>query len=219
VVAGEDGKTYETNVGNNLGATGRDEVDSSAVLSGVVIADEVDGLLLEELVSSELQRALDEVAGDGGAEAGEESTSTLVLDDLAEAADHAPVVGGRVELDARLDAVDGVLDAITLWRVGGTPGHRTRFVVMSEGAGEKSGKGTGSRSGEDSHVNGSKSAMGDAAANGTGKGELGASEDCQRRPLRGRSKGEATQQSQGRKRTRGQCLAQGRRLWERRRPL
>jgi hypothetical protein len=65
-------------------------------------------LLLEELVSSELEGTLEEVTGGRGAEAGKERASTLRLDDLAETANHTPVVGGGVELDSRLHAVEKV---------------------------------------------------------------------------------------------------------------
>ena len=44
-------------------------VHGGAVLTGLVEADEVDGLLLEELVAAELEGALDKVAGEGGTEA------------------------------------------------------------------------------------------------------------------------------------------------------
>lgn len=68
--------------------------------------DEVNGLLLEKLVSSELEGSLEEVSSGGGPESGEESASTLGLDDLAETTDHTLVVCDGVKLDVGLDAVD-----------------------------------------------------------------------------------------------------------------
>lgn len=62
-------------------------------------------LLLEELVAAELEGALQEVAGEGGAKARQERAGALALDHLPEAADHALVVYLRLELDSGLDAV------------------------------------------------------------------------------------------------------------------
>jgi hypothetical protein len=98
-------KGAQGNVGEELGGSGRGQVDSSAVVGSGLVADGVDGLLLEELVTTELERALEEVTGEGRAGTGEQSAGTLVLDDLAEATNHTTVVGSRVELDTGLDAV------------------------------------------------------------------------------------------------------------------
>ena len=62
-------------------------------------------MLFEELVAAEFEGALQEVAGEGWADAGQEGGGAFVGDDLAEAADHAAVVGCGVELDAGFDAV------------------------------------------------------------------------------------------------------------------
>lgn len=97
----------EGDVGDELGARGRSEVDSSAVVDSVLVADQVDAALLEELVSTELEGTLEEVTGKGGTETSQESAGTLLGDDLTETANEALVVGGRVELDPRLDATDG----------------------------------------------------------------------------------------------------------------
>lgn len=64
-------------------------------------------MLLEELVTSELEGALEEVAGEGWSGTGEECAGALFLDDLAEATDEAAVVGEGVELDSGLDDIDG----------------------------------------------------------------------------------------------------------------
>lgn len=102
-------KRAKGDIGEELGARGRGEVDGGAVVGGSLVADEADGLLLEELVTSELEGALEEVTGEGWAETGQESTSALLGDDLAESTDQATVVGCWVELDSGLDAEgDGV---------------------------------------------------------------------------------------------------------------
>lgn len=97
----------ESNIGDKLGAGSGGQVDTSTVLGGGLQSEEVDMLLLEELITSELEGALEEVTGEGGTSTSKESGGTFVLDDLAETTDHAPVVGGRVELDTGLDDVDG----------------------------------------------------------------------------------------------------------------
>lgn len=95
----------EGNVGKELSAGGGGEVDGGAVVGSVLVAEEANGLLLEELVTTELQGTLEEVTGEGRAGTGQESASALILDNLLEAADEAAVVGLGVELDASLDAV------------------------------------------------------------------------------------------------------------------
>jgi hypothetical protein len=60
--------------------------------------------LLEELITSELQGALEEVSGGGRTETSPDGASTLVRNDLSEATDEAAVVCCGVELDPRLDA-------------------------------------------------------------------------------------------------------------------
>ena len=99
-------KRAKGEISEELGGSGRGEVDGGAVVGSGLVAEEANGLLLEELVTTELQGTLEEVTGEGRAGTSEESASALVLDDLLEAADEAAVVGGRVELDAGLDAVD-----------------------------------------------------------------------------------------------------------------
>lgn len=95
----------EGNVGEELRKCRGSEVDCRAVLAGRLIAQQRDRLLLEEFVAAELESTLQEIAGEGWAGAGEQGAGTLVGDDLAEATDEATVVGDRIELDARLDAV------------------------------------------------------------------------------------------------------------------
>jgi hypothetical protein len=100
-------KRAESDISEELGGTGRGEVDGSAVVGGSLITELVDALLLEELVSTELEGTLEEVTSEGRADTSEESAGALVLDDLAEATDHTTVVLGRVELHAGLDDIDG----------------------------------------------------------------------------------------------------------------
>lgn len=92
-------------VGKEFGGGGGGEVDGGAVLRRSFVAEEGDGLLLEELVAAELEGTLQEVTGEGRASACEEGASAFFLHDLAEATNHAAVVGSRVKLDASLDAV------------------------------------------------------------------------------------------------------------------
>ena len=61
--------------------------------------------MLKELVTSELEGTLEEVTSERRAETSQESTGTLVRDNLAETTDETTVVGSGVELDTGLDAV------------------------------------------------------------------------------------------------------------------
>ena len=99
-------------ISEEFGGSGRGEVDGSAVGGGSLKTEVVDALLLEELVTTELEGTLEKVTGGGRAETSEESASTLVLDNLAEATQHTTVVGGRVQLDPGLDAERKILTMI-----------------------------------------------------------------------------------------------------------
>lgn len=96
-------KRAESNVGDEFGSSGRSEVDGSSVVGGGLDTKHVDALFLEQFVATELEGTLQEVSGGRGAKAGQESAGAFVLDELAESANHASVVGLRVELDLRLD--------------------------------------------------------------------------------------------------------------------
>lgn len=96
-------------VSEELGERGRGEVDGGAVVGGSLVADQVDGLLLEQLVSSELEGALEEVTGSGRTETSPDGASTLGGNDLPEATDQARVVGDGVELYPGLDAGENML--------------------------------------------------------------------------------------------------------------
>lgn len=97
-------KRTQGNRGEELSGGGGDGIHHTTVLPSLLNAEDIDRLLLEELITAELECTLDEVTSEGWAEASQERTGTLILDDLAETADHAAVVGGRVQLNLRLDA-------------------------------------------------------------------------------------------------------------------
>jgi hypothetical protein len=98
----------EGDIREELGASSGGEVDSSAVVGGGLVADQVNGLLLEQLVSSELEGTLEEVTSSGRAETGPDGAGTLIGDDFPEATDQAVVVCGGVELYPGLDAAKDV---------------------------------------------------------------------------------------------------------------
>jgi hypothetical protein len=100
-------KRAEGDVSDELSAGGRGKVDSGTVVGGGLVTEGGDSLLLEELVTSELEGTLEEVTGGGGAETSQESASALSADDLAEATDQTGVVGDGVKLDPGLDAGNG----------------------------------------------------------------------------------------------------------------
>lgn len=95
----------EGNVSDEFGACSRGEVDGGAVLDGTFVADQVDALLLEEFVTTELEGTLKEVTGKSRPDTGPKSASTLIGDNLTETTDETLVVSGRIKLDPRLDAV------------------------------------------------------------------------------------------------------------------
>ena len=97
-------KRAKGNIGKEFGGSGGGEIDGSSVVRGRLIAKSVDRLLLEELVSTKLECALQEVSSKGWADAREESTCAFILDNFSETADHASVVGNGVKLYSRLDA-------------------------------------------------------------------------------------------------------------------
>ncbi|KAI6756701.1 hypothetical protein HG530_011299 [Fusarium avenaceum] len=101
-------------IGEELGSGGRGQVDSSSVLRSSLVAEGINPLLLEELVSSELQGTLEEVTSEGRTDTSEESGSTLILDDLAEATDKTTVRRGdwNIHIDGGKTTVgDGTADS------------------------------------------------------------------------------------------------------------
>ena len=101
-------KRTEGNVGEEFCEGGRSQVDGCAVVGGSLVTEEVDGLLLEEFVTSELERALKEVSSSSRTETGRQSTDTLLGDDLAETTNQSFVVCDGIELYSSLDAVETV---------------------------------------------------------------------------------------------------------------
>lgn len=98
-------KRAESDISEELSNTGRCQVNSCAVVGGSLISKEGDGLLLEQLVTSELECALEKVTGSSWAETGQKSSSTLILDDLSETSNETFVVCDGIELYSCLDAV------------------------------------------------------------------------------------------------------------------
>lgn len=145
----------EGDIGEELSEGRGDEVDSGAVLDSVLVANHGDGLLLEELVTTELESTLEEVTSEGRANTGQESASTLVLNDLAETTNETAVVGDGVKLDSGLDAIQGVGSAIGL----SIALLARRDAVYARGTGRFL------------HIDGGKTTVGDGTADSTGKGE------------------------------------------------
>lgn len=100
-------KGTESNVGEELGDGRGTKVDGLSVLTGLVDTNEVNGLLLPKLVTTELEGTLDGVTDGGGAETSEKSTGTLLGNDLSERGNHTPVVNLWFELDSGLDDING----------------------------------------------------------------------------------------------------------------
>ena len=98
-------KRAEGDVGEELGEGRRDEVDTSSVVGGILDSDQVDRLLLEEFISTELESALEEITSEGRTGTSQKGTSALLGYDLAETTNQTTVVGNRVELDSGLDAL------------------------------------------------------------------------------------------------------------------
>ena len=94
----------EGDIGKEFRSGCRSKVDSSAVLDGRFVAEIVDELLLEQLIPTELERALEEITGERGTDTGQQGTRTLIGNDLSEGADHAFVVDSGFELYPSLDA-------------------------------------------------------------------------------------------------------------------
>ena len=96
----------EGNVGEELSESGRGQVDGCAVVGGGLEAEDVNGLLLEEFITSKLECALEEVSSGCGTETSQESTGTLIGNDLTEPSNQASVICGGVELYSCLDAAE-----------------------------------------------------------------------------------------------------------------
>jgi hypothetical protein len=113
----------ESDISEELGGSCGSQVDGSAVVGSSLETDHVDGTLLEELVTSELEGTLEEVTSGSWAETGQKSAGTLLCDDGAETTDETSVVGDWVELDSGLDAVEELPLAIGPGEDHGGSGH------------------------------------------------------------------------------------------------
>ena len=82
----------EEEIGDELGTGSGSEVDGGLVLPRPLLSHVLDSVNFEKLDSAELEPALDEVSGSGGAEAGGQGPGTLLSDDGAEATDQACVI-------------------------------------------------------------------------------------------------------------------------------
>jgi hypothetical protein len=98
-------KRAEGDVCEEFGKGGRSQVDSCAVIGGGLISKEVDGLLLEQLISSKLESTLQEVSRSSRAKSSQKCSSAFICDDLSDAAEKTSVVRDGIELDSCLDAV------------------------------------------------------------------------------------------------------------------
>lgn len=163
----------ESNVGEELGSGGGGQVDTSAVVGGVLVADQVDGLLLEELVSSELEGTLQEVTGGGWAETGQQSAGTLILDDLLEATNETTVVGNGVELDTGLDAAH--CELLAIWMRLECAADRLGVAADEELSGRLGSLKDGERI--DVHIDGGQGTVCYGAADGTSEGKSGVEGD------------------------------------------
>ena len=100
-------KRAQGNVSNELGGSSRCHVDGSAVLLGLLHAELVNPVLLEVLITAELEAALEAVAEEGGGQSSEQGTSTLVLHNLSSSVKHTAGVGLRAQLLLGLDDING----------------------------------------------------------------------------------------------------------------
>jgi hypothetical protein len=100
-------KRAKSNIGEEFCDSGRGQVDSRLVVNSVLVSDKVDGLLLEQFITSELECALKEITSSSWTETSSKSTNTLVGNDLSETTDKTFVICDRVELDSGLDTVKG----------------------------------------------------------------------------------------------------------------
>ncbi len=98
-------KGAERNISEELSAGSGGEVDSSAVVGRRLVSKDVDRLLLEQLITSELERALEEVSSGSGTEAGQQGASTLLCNHLSESAEESLVICDGVELNSCLNAM------------------------------------------------------------------------------------------------------------------
>mmetsp|Transcript_130026 Transcript_130026/g.324074 ORF Transcript_130026/g.324074 Transcript_130026/m.324074 type:complete len:295 (+) Transcript_130026:222-1106(+) len=102
----------QEDVSDELRTGGGNRVEHEALVPCSLVAVRLREVHLEELEATELPPSLEEIAAGCGAKACRQRASSLVLDDLLEAVDHALVVLHRVELHARLNDVDGACPTV-----------------------------------------------------------------------------------------------------------
>lgn len=146
----------ESDISKELGETCRGEVDGCAVVGGGLVSEEVDGLLLEQLISSKLECALKEVTSSSWTESSQQSTGTLLGDNLSESSDQTLVVCGRVELYSCLDAIREITS------VGNFLIAQMAQAIAADG-----------RLHSDLHIDGCEATVGDRTADCTSQGESG----------------------------------------------
>jgi hypothetical protein len=128
-------KGAESDIGEELGDGSGGEVDGGTVVRGGLVTDHVNGLLLEELITTELEGTLEKVTSGGGTETSPDGAGALVGDDLAEATDEAGVVGDGVKLDAGLDDIDGGKSTVSDGAADGTSESESRVQSNTSGCG------------------------------------------------------------------------------------
>ena len=80
-------KRAQRDISEELCGSGGSKVDSCSIVRGGLVAQIVDELLLEQLITSEFEGTLQEVTSCGRTETGPDSASTLLCDELPEASD------------------------------------------------------------------------------------------------------------------------------------
>jgi hypothetical protein len=125
-------KRAERNISEEFCETSRGQVDRGSVVRGSLVSEEVDRLLLEEFISSELERALEEIPSSRGTKTGQESTRTFLRDRLSETSNETFVICLRVELYSGLDAAE-VLAVANEPDVGNREGGRSLHIDGCEG--------------------------------------------------------------------------------------
>ena len=99
-------KRAEEDVSDGLSSGSGSKVNRGLHLPSLLLSETPGGIDLEKLDSAKLEETLDEVSPAGGAKASEESSGSLLTDDLLESTDQALVVLGRVKLDTSLDHIN-----------------------------------------------------------------------------------------------------------------
>ncbi|KAH3670423.1 hypothetical protein OGAPHI_000938 [Ogataea philodendri] len=96
----------QSNVSKELGNSSRTNVDGVLVLDGGLVSDSVNKSFLEQFVTTEFEGTLHGVTQNSWAQTGQQSTSTLVGNDLLQRTNHTGVVHGRLKLNSGLNNID-----------------------------------------------------------------------------------------------------------------